>query len=713
MTLAPVAEDLPVQEIALPFKAVLRMRSDWHIGSGAGRPGDVDRLVKRDVDGLPYVPAKTLTGIWRDACERVADGLDGEIPGVAHRWVAFLFGRSESRGSVPRPATLTVRAARFPDIIREALFERPELQAALTFVKPGVAIDPESGRALDTCLRFEEMARAGSVLEADCSLQMPGDQDQVMVAKALLLAGATLVRRLGAKRRRGAGRCDLDLQRLEFPDWLAWLEALDPLPEPPQTRGVAGPGVDLSVTRAGGDWQVAKLEIETLGPVIVPGKTIGNVVKSLDFIPGTYFLPLLMKKLNGTVDTRLALAHGDLVVTNATPVVADEKGRPVPFALFHEKLGGGLHKGQGVLNRLCERGGAFHNRAVKAHRRGFVSSSSATALPDFSSLALGIDTHNTIADEVQRPTGDVGGVYSYEFIPTGTRLRTEVRVRQELVGSKASAWWAELSGEYRIGRAKKDDYGRVRVTASRGDHPAEAQAMSQITVWLLSDLLIRDDRLRPTANPGALAKALQDALGVSLAVREAPSGTATMFARTSRLDSWQVAWGLPRPTLSGLAAGSCFVFDVQGTIAPERLRSVAASGLGERTAEGYGQVAFNDPLLQRPLASLQRAIAEPGASPKRAGEPIAANSPYFDIARQIETEAWREAIRRAALRVAASGASRNEALGLESYGSQSRPSLSQLGGFRGAIVGLASEADRGDVLGWLDRIDQNEKRRKA
>ncbi|HBL14417.1 MAG TPA: hypothetical protein DD379_24120, partial [Cyanobacteria bacterium UBA11162] len=59
-----------------PLKVTIKLESDWHIGSGAGRPGDVDRLVQRDRNGLPYIPGKTLTGIWRDACELVALGLD-------------------------------------------------------------------------------------------------------------------------------------------------------------------------------------------------------------------------------------------------------------------------------------------------------------------------------------------------------------------------------------------------------------------------------------------------------------------------------------------------------------------------------------------------------------------------------------------------------------------------------------------------------------
>src|SRR5262245_40402463 len=92
-------EDSRPDETPLPppldrsFTFTLRMISDWHVGSGAGRPGNIDRLVRRDADGLPYVPAKTLTGIWRDACERVSLGLDdGNEAGPWSQWVSFIFG---------------------------------------------------------------------------------------------------------------------------------------------------------------------------------------------------------------------------------------------------------------------------------------------------------------------------------------------------------------------------------------------------------------------------------------------------------------------------------------------------------------------------------------------------------------------------------------------------------------------------------------------
>ena len=41
----------------------VKFESDWHIGSGAGAHDGIDRGVVRDHDGLPFVPAKSMTGM--------------------------------------------------------------------------------------------------------------------------------------------------------------------------------------------------------------------------------------------------------------------------------------------------------------------------------------------------------------------------------------------------------------------------------------------------------------------------------------------------------------------------------------------------------------------------------------------------------------------------------------------------------------------------
>jgi len=183
------------------FTVTLTMVSDWHIGTGAGIPGSVDRVIVRDDRGLPMVPAKTLTGVWRDACELVALGLDdGAGNGGWCRLVEAVFGdqpalREEATGDPPRPAALSVRPARLPDGLRAALAPgaAAPFRDALTFVKPGVEIDPDSGRARTKSLRMEEVARRGAVLTAPCTLDLPtADPALRNAAAALLIAGAAV-----------------------------------------------------------------------------------------------------------------------------------------------------------------------------------------------------------------------------------------------------------------------------------------------------------------------------------------------------------------------------------------------------------------------------------------------------------------------------------------------------------------------------------------
>ncbi len=203
--------------------------SDWHVGDGAGIPGYIDRIARRDPqDQLPYLPAKTLTGIWRDACEQVATGLDGGSIVGWHEWVEALFGSQPSLSQspaaspltsaiqppdqMPQPARLALRPARLLEDLRKKLVESAVLRAALSFIKPGMHIDAHTGQALDDHLRFEEMIRGGAVLEAPLELALE-DLDTVQrdAALALLWAGARVVERLGGNRRRGAGECAFQL----------------------------------------------------------------------------------------------------------------------------------------------------------------------------------------------------------------------------------------------------------------------------------------------------------------------------------------------------------------------------------------------------------------------------------------------------------------------------------------------------------------------
>ncbi len=711
------------QPLGTSFDLTLKMVSDWHVGSGAGQPGNIDSLVRRDAQGLPYVPAKTLTGIWRDACERVALGLDNDDQhGVWNQWVNYLFGDQPATAAEreewrpPRQALLSVRSAHLPLDLRQALKSKHVAREAITFVKPGIAIDPRTGSTRTDFLRFEEMARAGITVTARCEFRSDLNERDRRVASALLIAGSRLVERLGGNRRRGAGRCHLTVAgQDESEPWLDWISTQRPPHAPPEDTNSELIVLTDDVAAASGDWLRLRLRLSTTLPVIVSAGTIGNLIKTLDYIPGTYLLPHVTKKLKG-VHTQAAIAQGDLLVTNATIEIENERGRAVPFSLAHPKTGRGLQDGKEVFNLFEEKG---PQTQLKNHREGYVGSTANPGrLPFFQKIDPKVETHNVIYDDEQRPTVAVGGVYTYQAIPAGAVLRAELRLRQTLADALSQldpAWFSKLEGRLTLGRANKDDYGVVelRVVGQPEQFSLPRPIKNELTVWLLSDLLLRDERLRPVASVkylgAALAKKLNDGIAagseeITLTLRQSRNagGLPSSFPRQRRTDSWQVAWRRPRASLAGLQAGTCAVFEVNGEINLARLREIEASGLGERRAEGYGQLCFNDSLLISKLEGLSG--GKPLTEEKHEAIFLVPRDGSFSYARLIEREALRNELRRIVLGFAADRDNRKRALGIEIIGQQSKPRMTQLGALRSIVSRLQSSTDIPRIVSWLNHL---------
>ncbi|MFF4411570.1 RAMP superfamily CRISPR-associated protein [Streptosporangium sp. NPDC001559] len=682
------------------FTISLFMVSDWRVGTGTGVHGYADRLVRREEQSSalapapPVVPAKTLVGVWRDSCELAAYALDSGPAGVWHDWVRFLFGGQYApagrtpgaTGRTSSPAALTLDGPlRLPGRLAEVLRERPHVALATTFRKPGVAVDPRTGGAEEGMLRFEEMARGGVTLEGQGRIDGFAGLDEARreTAVALLDAGARLLERLGGKRRRGAGRCRMTLDGLGVsPEWTP--PPLDGVPSPPdgprhevadrpEPAGTAGPG-----------WERVELLITVEQPVLAAATVLGNVVRGADHLPGWCLMPEVARRLGG--GAHALVRTGDLVVTAAFPVSPSGAGTlPVPRVLVHEKGASGTVTG----NRMAEGGPP----GGKPYREGYLVPEG----PERYTVVTPAGTvrmHNTIQDDLQRPTREVGGVYVYRALAAGTVLRAEVRVR---TGSLGDGWARRLGGRWRIGRSAKDDYGKVQVTAVPIGAPVGASVSAPVSapvgvpsagghsggplrVWLLSGLLVRDRRLRPSTDPRDVARALERAFakagasGVRLEPVTGTGGTPTPGTGESRAagtgeeaitaalgvqrtESWHRGWNLPRPTLYGLAQGSCLTFGVHGPLTPEVLAEVRAAGVGERRAEGFGQVEFDHDVLLTPVGTVPPTPPAP-AGPAEPVESLAPDERGHREARVFERAAWRAEIHRACERIRADRTSR-------------------------------------------------------
>lgn len=721
------------------LKLRLEFLSDWHVGEGAGARGHVDAIVRRDpADGMVYVPAKTLTGIWRDGCERVARGLDGAADdGPWQRLLLSVFGSDrEAANPITRAARLAVGPARLDAQLRRALTAEPDLAEALVFLKPGVQLD-EEGVAKSQMLRFEEVALAGAKLTAEAELDLAGEWRDA--AQALLAAGALAVERLGGKRRRGTGRCRLSLDGAPEGSALAAALARLPAGEPPGPVVPSDLRLTAAETGAALGWHRCILDLELRSPVLVPDATLGNLVTTRDHIPGSLLLPALDRWLAALLADRrtLALAAGAVQVRNAYPAPGGERLLPVPAALFK------LKEGETYSNHLFREPAPPHHPPDhpgpppaarpqrKQQRSGYVgrtglprrapTDGSGEAQPEVLQVSSTAITHATLDDESQRPTERVGGVFTYQAIRPDQRFQAEVWISKGLIAELPSDWLRAAPRTIRIGRAKKDDYGQVQVTARMAE-PADPPDAKVLTVWLASPLLLRDAALNPSADPAVLARSLESELGVRLTPRprgagrpaagsgrpvpEPDQGTA-QFARPWRDEGWTNAWQMRRPTRFGLAPGSCFAFDVEGRLDSAALARLEARGLGERRGEGYGELVFNALLLaDAEVPVLPVGGSAPGGSADSAADTGTPADPRFTAA--LERRAALLAIRRRASEHEQAFRAR---LGW-SGGTAPRPPNTQLGALRALFEPLRDPAGLQRIASWLAALQRNPARRE-
>jgi CRISPR-associated protein Csx10 len=456
-------------------------------------------------------------------------------------------------------------------------------------------------------------------LDVDQKVTATWSPVQQRIAAALLVLAAREMHHLGGNRRRGAGRCTADVAQLgtvaDAVEVLTTEFTTTPAPEP-QTFAEPDQPLRIAANRA---TAVVGLRLECLLPIMIPARTLGNIRTSLDFIPGTALLAEVAGRLRAVgLDADEAIRSGTLTLTDATADVAGQRGLPIPACLAAPKSSAPLHGT--TWNRALEQ--APPGPRLKFARSAYVGSPAGNRLPAAVQIPLVSQTHNVIDDNVQRPTERVGGVFTYQAIPQGTVLRCELTVPEEWARPAAE----ELAGFWRLGRARKDEYGSLlvhaerqnsdlsRPTANGNNHTAEQPTCAEALIWFTSSALIADEWLQPVTDAGGVRRCLESALTATSQWQgtvTAPDDPELIPAVVTidRRESWHTRWGLPRPSLIGVGGGSVVRCRFEPPVPAAALHHVAAEGLGERRAEGFGRLLVDPEWLTQPTSD--RAPAEP------------------------------------------------------------------------------------------------------
>ena len=164
--------------------------SNWHCGSGLSAGADVDALVVKDSDGLPYVPGRTVKGLLREAAEELYGKTD-----ILNK----VFGDKENTNDTVRTGTAFFSNATIPGgatIVKDGLQQYLYQDIATTAIE-------DDGIAKDHSLR-----KTQTVVPLTVKGQIQGVPDE---AVEILRRVIKYIKRMGTGRTRGLGRCKIEM----------------------------------------------------------------------------------------------------------------------------------------------------------------------------------------------------------------------------------------------------------------------------------------------------------------------------------------------------------------------------------------------------------------------------------------------------------------------------------------------------------------------
>ena len=631
-------------------------RSDWGVSTGTGVAGGVDVVVEKDKRDLPVVRGTVLTGAIREQAFVVAEALDGDSE--EKRWREFV---GALFGSVKRARLVSFSDACFSSFSDGSIPSDNESRREAVHEVVSLSIDEETGTAKKDHLRLFERARAcilrGTVDLLDRTLDgrpLCWSKEQREAAELVLTVSALLVRALGSNRSDGDGLCNILIgetgeidKRDANPEQVienaigqarercrGRLEQWDgPAPDVPsapdapidsKTGGCSGIPVIRKKNhdhRGGSDgtsFYQADFDIRLTTPVISYDVPFSNELRSLDFLRGTALLPIIHHRLQDVSKedaavceiVRDAVVNGDLLVSDATAVVGDRVGLPMPLVLSTPKVSRAGREWIEVANRLLvEEPKEIH----KPLRSGYLFPASKSA--DSSEVrgrmgAPALQGRQSTAHNPVTGAAGTGQLFLARALPAGMHLRATVTMSTHLheqikdklkrafppnFPERLGLW--RLSGTYGRAKCRLGDFRPVEVLAPKWDEDGAT------TLWFTSDVVVRSPGLGPGGSLGDLCNTFKRA-GVPLELAEDPDEMRfSAGIRHRRVDSWGAADRRPRATRTVIQAGSVLrVRPADGSRGPEqtmkRLARLSVTGVGELTAQGLGRFVVNHLLLR-------------------------------------------------------------------------------------------------------------------
>lgn len=177
------------------IKYTIEFLSDWHCGSGLAAGADVDALVVKDKDNLPFVPGKTMKGLVREAVETIVAFRGEDKEKILKSAFGFFDDKDNSNKGEMFFTNAELAREEADTIVANKLQQYLSRSIASTAIK-------EDGIAKDHSLRKMEVV-------VPCTLYGMIKNVRPELVKDII-DGLKFIKRLGVNRNRGLGRCSIE-----------------------------------------------------------------------------------------------------------------------------------------------------------------------------------------------------------------------------------------------------------------------------------------------------------------------------------------------------------------------------------------------------------------------------------------------------------------------------------------------------------------------
>lgn len=339
--------------------------------------------------------------------------------------------------------------------------------------------------------------------------------------------------------------------------------------------------------------KIQPLKITTLEEVVISERAANEGSHaSLDYLPGATFLGAIAARLYEDLSEQEAYQvfhSGKVRFGNALPLSQDEQlTYPMPLCWYKDKAKDFSAK----MLLINYQHGKHHKRIQPQQMRdNYISLRAFDTKNRFTKIVSRFRMKTAIDPEVG--TARESQLFGYTSLPTDHEFVCCLEADDDIEQNLFEQIIDSLQGELKLGRSRSAEYGAVNIELS--EHPDERplpKAASEVTLWLLADTALQDDKGEPLLHPTAKSVGLPAHFELDME---------KTFIRTRRYAPFNAHRRRRELERVVLSMGSVLYFKTetpeQNDAMAETLEGIQAKGIGLYRQAGLGRVWINPKIL--------------------------------------------------------------------------------------------------------------------